>query len=56
LTLLRQPSFVDYYNNIDAAPDGSTAVVLFEKDKMTWDAAFKANSTVVMGEVMGHTV
>ena len=22
LTLLRQPSFVDYYNNIDAAPDG----------------------------------
>ena len=35
---------------------GSTAVVLFEKDKMTWDAAFKANSTVVMGEAMGHTV
>ena len=29
---------------------GSTAVVLFEKDKMTWDTAFKANSTVVMGE------
>ncbi|KAK0361733.1 hypothetical protein LTR94_022129 [Friedmanniomyces endolithicus] len=35
---------------------GSTAVVLFEKDKMTWDAVFKANSTVVMGEAMGHTV
>ena len=35
---------------------GSTAVVLFEKDKMTWDAAFKANSTVVMGEAMGHTL
>ncbi|OTG71495.1 phosphatidylserine decarboxylase [Acinetobacter sp. ANC 4218] len=35
---------------------GSTAVVLFEKDKMAWDAAFKANSVVVMGEALGHTV
>ncbi len=35
---------------------GSTAVVLFEKDKMQWDAAFKANSVVVMGEALGHTV
>ncbi|MFH7765361.1 archaetidylserine decarboxylase [Acinetobacter sp. BSP-28] len=35
---------------------GSTAVILFEKDKMAWDAAFKANSVVVMGEALGHTV
>jgi phosphatidylserine decarboxylase len=35
---------------------GSTAVVLFEENKMQWDAAFKANSTVVMGEAMGHTL
>ena len=35
---------------------GSTAVILFEQDKMEWDAAFKANSTVVMGEALGHTV
>ena len=35
---------------------GSTAIVLFEKDKMQWDAAFKANSTVVMGEALGHTL
>lgn len=32
---------------------GSTAIVLFEKDKMTWDNQFKANSTVIMGERMG---
>ncbi|NNG99602.1 archaetidylserine decarboxylase [Acinetobacter sp. ANC 5414] len=35
---------------------GSTAVILFEQDKMEWDVAFKANSTVVMGEALGHTV
>lgn len=35
---------------------GSTAVVLFEENKMQWDAAFKANSAVVMGEAMGHTL
>ncbi|EZQ11973.1 archaetidylserine decarboxylase [Acinetobacter sp. Ver3] len=35
---------------------GSTAVVLFEKDKMQWDQAFKANSTVVMGEALGHLI
>jgi phosphatidylserine decarboxylase len=35
---------------------GSTAVILFEKDKMQWDAMFKANSVVVMGEALGHTV
>jgi len=35
---------------------GSTAVVLFEKDKMVWEAQFKANSTVVMGERLGHSV
>lgn len=34
---------------------GSTAVILFEKDKMQWDAAFKANSVVVMGETLGQT-
>ena len=32
---------------------GSTAIVLFEKDKMAWDNQFKANSTVIMGERMG---
>ena len=35
---------------------GSTAVILFEQDKMLWDEAFKANSTVVMGEALGHSV
>jgi len=35
---------------------GSTAVILFEQDKMAWDAMFKANSVVVMGEALGHTV
>ena len=35
---------------------GSTAVVLFEKDKMQWDPMFKANSVVMMGEALGHTV
>ncbi|AXY58210.1 phosphatidylserine decarboxylase [Acinetobacter chinensis] len=32
---------------------GSTAIVLFEQNKMQWDAAFTANSTVVMGEALG---
>lgn len=35
---------------------GSTAVVLFEKDKMQWNPMFKANSVVVMGEALGRTV
>ena len=35
---------------------GSTAVVLFEPNKINWDDAFKANSTVVMGEALGHTI
>ena len=35
---------------------GSTAIVLFEQNKMQWDAQFKANSTVVMGEALGHTL
>lgn len=35
---------------------GSTAVVLFEQNKITWDEQFKANSIVVMGEALGHTV
>ncbi len=33
---------------------GSTAIVLFEQGKMNWDARFKANSVVVMGEALGH--
>ena len=33
---------------------GSTAVVLFEQDKIQWDAAFQANSVVAMGEAMGQ--
>jgi len=35
---------------------GSTAVVLFEKDKMAWENQFKANSVVVMGEKLGHSL
>lgn len=35
---------------------GSTAIVLFEKDKMAWESQFKANSVVVMGEKLGHTL
>ncbi|WP_406741443.1 archaetidylserine decarboxylase [Acinetobacter shaoyimingii] len=35
---------------------GSTAVVLFEPNKINWDVQFKANSTVVMGEALGHTI
>lgn len=35
---------------------GSTAIVLFEQDKMKWDEQFKANSVVVMGEALGHTL
>lgn len=32
---------------------GSTAIVLFEKDKMQWDNAFQANTVVKMGECLG---
>ncbi|OTG64268.1 archaetidylserine decarboxylase [Acinetobacter silvestris] len=32
---------------------GSTAIILFEQDKMAWSEAFTANSTVVMGERLG---
>lgn len=35
---------------------GSTAVILFEENKMQWDEKLKANSTVLMGEALGHTV
>lgn len=35
---------------------GSTAVILFEENKMQWDEKFKANSTVMMGEALGHTI
>lgn len=35
---------------------GSTAIVLFEQDKMAWDEKFKANSVVNMGEALGHTL
>ena len=35
---------------------GSTAVILFEQDKIKWDEAFKANSVVVMGEALGRTI
>lgn len=34
---------------------GSTAIILFEQDKMAWDAEFKANSAVVMGQRLGAT-
>ncbi len=32
---------------------GSTAIVLFEENKMQWDAEFKANSVVEMGRKLG---
>ena len=35
---------------------GSTAVILFEQDKIKWDEAFKTNSVVVMGEALGQTI
>ena len=35
---------------------GSTAVILFEQDKIKWDEAFKPNSVVVMGEALGQTI
>ncbi|WP_168525288.1 archaetidylserine decarboxylase [Acinetobacter sp. A3] len=35
---------------------GSTAIVLFEENKMQWDAEFQANSVVEMGKALGHTV
>ena len=35
---------------------GSTAVILFEQDKIAWDTALTANSVVVMGQKMGHLV
>lgn len=35
---------------------GSTAIVLFEKDKMQWDNAFQANITVKMGECFGKVL
>lgn len=35
---------------------GSTAVVLFEQNKITWDEQFKANSIVVMGKALGHQI
>jgi len=35
---------------------GSTAIILFEENKMQWDEKFKANSTVLMGEALGHTI
>jgi len=34
---------------------GSTAIVLFEKDKMAWESQFKANSVVVMGQKLGQS-
>ena len=33
---------------------GSTAIVLFEHNKMQWDPAFSANSAVEMGKALGH--
>ena len=33
---------------------GSTAIVLFAKDRVEWDAQFRAGSPTVMGQCMGH--
>jgi phosphatidylserine decarboxylase len=35
---------------------GSTAIVLFEKDKVQWEQQLKANDTVLMGGQIGHTL
>jgi len=35
---------------------GSTIIVLFGKDKAQWDAEFKAEKTVKLGELIGRTV
>lgn len=35
---------------------GSTAIILFEPNTMVWDAQFKAESTVIMGERLGQTL
>ena len=35
---------------------GSTAIVLFEENKMQWAVEFKANSVVEMGKALGHVV
>lgn len=35
---------------------GSTAIVLFEKDKIQWENAFQANTTVKMGECFGKVL
>ena len=35
---------------------GSTAIVLFEQDKMQWDSEFSATSLVEMGKALGHTL
>lgn len=35
---------------------GSTAIILFEPNTMAWDAQFKAESTVIMGERLGQTL
>ncbi|MFH4146369.1 phosphatidylserine decarboxylase, partial [Acinetobacter baumannii] len=31
-------------------------IILFETDKIEWEKRFKAESVVVMGERMGHTL
>ena len=35
---------------------GSTAIVLFEEDKLQWDSEFSATSLVEMGKALGHTL
>ncbi|MFT4020420.1 MAG: archaetidylserine decarboxylase [Acinetobacter sp.] len=35
---------------------GSTAIVLFESEKMVWDEALKAESVVTMGQVFGQII
>ncbi|MCG2573512.1 archaetidylserine decarboxylase [Acinetobacter sp. ME22] len=35
---------------------GSTAIILFEPNTMAWDAQFKAESTVIMGERLGQAL
>ena len=35
---------------------GSTAIILFEENKMQWDDVFKATSEVEMGKALGHAL
>ena len=41
---------------VGSGPIALSAALLFEKNKIEWEQRFKAESVVVMGERMGHTI